>query len=176
MIIWQSLLLVQSHLNSNSATTPSYMFPTISDHITSIVTNFIKQGNDESVKTAEDILQELGLVHGLWFAIKHSFDDAFLSSTAKIILVDIILKGFNLVDERVKNVWSTLCVDLVYVVGKLEVLVQAVFMRASGQQGGKRIDVQMQRQLWVVIANSELFKIKEQEWGTILSFLSIPIQ
>jgi len=166
MIIWKSLLLVQSHLSSGSDNMPL----AISDHITSIVTNSIKQGNDGSAKTVEDSLQELDLVHGLWSAIKHSFAAAFLSSTAEIILINILLKGFELVDEGVKVAWSTLCTDLAYMVGNPKVLIQAVFSERGG------VGVRTQRQVWIVIANSELFKLQEQEWEDILSFLSLPLQ
>lgn len=166
MIIWKSLLLVQSHLSSGS----DNMSPVISDHITSIVTSFIKGESDGDVKTAEDSLQELDLIYGLWSEIKHSFAAAFLHSTAEIILVNILLKSSNLVDEGVKVAWRTLCADLAYVIGKPKVLVQAVFNEKKG------VGVEAQRQLWIVIANSELFKLPEQEWEDILLFLSLPIQ
>jgi len=166
MIIWKSLLLVQSHQTSDS----DNMSPAISDHITSIVTNFIKGGNDGDAKTAEDFLQELDLVHGLWSVIKHSFAAAFLPSVAEMILVNVLLKGSNPVDEGVKVAWSTLCADLAYVIGNPKILVQAVFNEKKG------VRVETQRQLWIVIANSELFKLQGQEWENISLFLSLPIQ
>ena len=166
MIMWKSLLLVQSHLTSGS----DNMSPAISDHITSIVTNFIKGGNDRDTETAGDSLQELDLVCGLWSAIKSSFAAAFLPSTAEIILINILLRSYNLVDEGVKVAWSTMCTDLAYVIGNPKVLVQAVFNEKKG------VRVETQRQLWIVIADSELFKLQEQEWEDILLFLSLPIQ
>ena len=166
MIMWKSLLLVQSHLTSGS----DNMSPAFSDHITSIVTNFIKGGNDRDTETAGDSLQELDLVCGLWSAIKSSFAAAFLPSTAEIILINILLRSYNLVDEGVKVAWSTMCTDLVYVIGNPKVLVQAVFNEKKG------VRVETQRQLWIVIADSELFKLQEQEWEDILLFLSLPIQ
>jgi len=146
------------------------MSPAFSDHITSIVTNFIKGGNDRDTETAGDSLQELDLVCGLWSAIKSSFAAAFLPSTAEIILINILLRSYNLVDEGVKVAWSTMCTDLAYVIGNPKVLVQAVFNEKKG------VRVETQRQLWIVIADSELFKLQEQEWEDILLFLSLPIQ
>ena len=166
MIMWKSLLLVQSHLTSGS----DNMSPAFSGHITSIVTNFIKGGNDRDTETAGDSLQELDLVCGLWSAIKSSFAAAFLPSTAEIILINILLRSYNLVDEGVKVAWSTMCTDLAYVIGNPKVLVQAVFNEKKG------VRVETQRQLWIVIADSELFKLQEQEWEDILLFLSLPIQ
>jgi len=146
------------------------MSPAFSGHITSIVTNFIKGGNDRDTETAGDSLQELDLVCGLWSAIKSSFAAAFLPSTAEIILINILLRSYNLVDEGVKVAWSTMCTDLAYVIGNPKVLVQAVFNEKKG------VRVETQRQLWIVIADSELFKLQEQEWEDILLFLSLPIQ
>jgi len=146
------------------------MSPAFSDHITSIVTNFIKGGNDRDTETAGDSLQELDLVCGLWSAIKSSFAAVFLPSTAEIILINILLRSYNLVDEGVKVAWSTMCTDLAYVIGNRKVLVQAVFNEKKG------VRVETQRQLWIVIAHSELFKLQEQEWEDILLFLSLPIQ
>ena len=63
-----------------------------------------------------------------------------------------------------------MCTDLAYVIGNPKVLVQAVFNEKKG------VRVETQRQLWIVIADSELFKLQEQEWEDILLFLSLPIQ
>lgn len=176
MTIWQSLLLVQSHLTADSSTTVLSMSPTTSDFVTSVVLSFIKPGNDSDVKKAEDQLQELTLMHKLWSVVKRCYGTAFLVSEAETLLVTILSMNVMPAYEAVTGTWGALCVDLVSAIGKPEVLVQSVFTRNGEQQEGIKIKVEIQRQLWVAIAASELFRTKEQKWEEILSFLVVPIR
>ncbi|KAJ3567736.1 hypothetical protein NP233_g6170 [Leucocoprinus birnbaumii] len=178
MNIWQSLLLIQSHLTSNSQsdTTHLFMSPTTSNAVTSTVTRFLKAEGGSSTQSAEEQAQDLILVHRLWSVMKHCYDTTFLVASAETLLATILPRDVMLADRGVKGAWVTLCHDLLAVIGKPEALLLSVFARGSEEPGVFSVALPRQRQLWLAIADSDLPRTYLQGWEDILSFLVFPIQ
>ncbi|KXN87615.1 hypothetical protein AN958_08396 [Leucoagaricus sp. SymC.cos] len=163
MNIWQFLLLVQSQLTSGS--TLLSMSPSTAGQVTSTVVSFIANADDTT-----DQLRQLQLVQKLWSVIRRSYGAASLSSIAETLLSTVLSHTYTLSEIGVKDAWSALCGDFVSV--GVPQLAHTLLGGSESQEG-----VEVQRQLWAVMAESGLFpKVDGHEWEDVLSFLILPIK
>ncbi|XP_006462383.1 hypothetical protein AGABI2DRAFT_119245 [Agaricus bisporus var. bisporus H97] len=160
--IWQSLLLVQSQLEP--ATALLSILPPAADCITTTITSFIGRTDSSSNQ-----IRHLKFVYELWRVTKQSYGTQYLVSLAEAILFAVLEQKYDLDGEGIKQAWSLLFVDLVSI-GTPNFL-PSVLARTESQEG-----VEVQRQLWVMMAKNDLIKAKGSDWEEILLFLVIPFQ
>lgn len=160
--IWQSLLLVQSQLEP--ATALLSILPPAADCITTTITSFIGRTDSSSNQ-----IRHLKFFYELWRVTKQSYGTQYLVSLAEAILFAVLEQKYDLDGEGIKQAWSLLFVDLVSI-GTPNFL-PSVLARTESQEG-----VEVQRQLWVMMAKNDLIKAKGSDWEEILLFLVIPFQ
>jgi hypothetical protein len=127
------------------------------------VVGFITDGDSPS-----DQLCQLEFIHHLWSGIKQSFGTTSLAVVAETVLSTVLSQKYRLEGE-VKAAWSALCSDLISI-GVPDLMCH--LLARSESQGG----IEVQRQLWAVMAENELFKARGNRWEEIVSFLAIPIR
>jgi hypothetical protein len=88
---------------------------------------------------------------------------------AEGILFAVLKEKYDLDEEGVKHAWSLLFAELVSI--GVPNFLPSVLARTESQEG-----VEVQRQLWVMMAKNDLIVAKEGDWEEMLSFLMIPFQ
>lgn len=161
MTVWQSLLLVQSQLDPGS--TLLLIPPSTAEHVTSTIISFVNHTTDTSNQ-----LRQLNLVFKLWSVTKQSYGTQYLVSLAEAVLSTVLRQKYNLDEEEIKRAWSVLCVNLASI--GIPNFLHSVLARSESQEG-----VEVQRQLWVMMAGNDLIKLKEDGLEEVLSFLVIPL-
>ncbi|KIM35907.1 hypothetical protein M413DRAFT_449530 [Hebeloma cylindrosporum] len=159
--VWQALLLVKGAL----ATEHKYLTapPAFSSRFASVITKF-----STSIDTAEAQARYLSFVTKLWTVMKNVFTSASLSSPAEVILASLLKKQFSLSDDKVKELWSQLCADLISV--GIPSLLHVLHRRSESQEGPE-----VTRQLWVLLAENGPLASGAEDWIHLLHFLAMPL-
>ena len=160
--MWQALLLVKGALAAEHQylTAP----PAFSPRFASIITKF-----STSMDTAEAQARYLGFITKLWTVMKNVFTSASLSSPAEVILASLLKKQFLLSDDKVKELWSQLCADLISI--GIPSLLHVLHRRSESQEGPE-----VTRQLWVLLAKNGPLASREEDWIHLLHFLAMPLR
>lgn len=162
MQTWQALLLVRGEIMPGQEhLTGSQSF---SSEIISILMQFTA-----ALDGPEMQICYLSFIRKLWSVMKNVFAEPFLSSPGESILAALLKRSFTLVDDRVKDLWSQLCGDLIS--AGVPSLLRAVHLRPSESQE----EQEMMQQLWIVLAKNGPLLIDAEDWETLLNLLVMPL-
>ncbi|KAG2151294.1 hypothetical protein DEU56DRAFT_777115 [Suillus clintonianus] len=169
--IWQSLLLVESHLTQGfHHLTTSADF---AEEAALVVVGFIPETpeNPEETDSMLSVMAQvraLAAITQLWSVMKNVFASQSLSTAAKIILTNLLKHDFCLSNESVRDQWSKLCADLV--VAAMPLWTQELFALTSSQ-----MTETITRQLWLLVAQSLVSQSEISCWRDIVKLLVVPL-
>ena len=104
MDVWQSLLLVETHLTQQQMghlTAPKEYV----DHANETITRFVKV----SILSSEGQITQLRLLQGLWQTLHNVFTPDDLKHVAVNILKVVLKHGFRIQEDKILLQWTKLC-------------------------------------------------------------------
>ena len=171
MQVWQALLLVQTYLTQGQEHLTTS--PESTSAVVSVVANFLDWVPHVHAKCplSPGVVQRrvLSILSKLWSVMKNVFSESWLSSAVGSLLKSLVHHTFDLSQEDVKLAWSQLCASLIS-----NNIPDLVCRLVAESEEDRATDVQ--RELWLLSAESWTSWSPTPSWTESVEFLTIPLR